>query len=64
MLLVNNGAHNRHQSLLASREQVDKRQGREALAAKLKEAGYNVARRTVAKYRDMLGLPTARLRKE
>lgn len=36
----------------------------EALAAKLKKAGYNVARRTVAKYRDMLGLPTARLRKE
>lgn len=36
----------------------------EALAAKLKAQGYNVARRTVAKYRDMLGLPTARLRKE
>ena len=36
----------------------------EALAAKLKADGYNVARRTVAKYRDMLGLPTARLRKE
>ena len=35
----------------------------EALAAQLKAQGYNVARRTVAKYRDMLGLPTARLRK-
>lgn len=36
----------------------------EALAAALKEAGYNVARRTVAKYRDMIGVPVARLRKE
>lgn len=36
----------------------------EELAAALKEQGYNVARRTVAKYRDMLGAPTARLRKE
>ena len=35
----------------------------EALAVQLKAQGYNVARRTVAKYRDMLGLPTARLRK-
>lgn len=36
----------------------------EALAARLKEKGYDVARRTVAKYRDLLGLPTARLRRE
>ena len=36
----------------------------EALAAQLKKQGFNVARRTVAKYRDALGLPTARLRKE
>ena len=36
----------------------------ELLATALKEAGFNVARRTVAKYRDMLGYPTARLRKE
>lgn len=35
----------------------------EKLAECLKAEGYNVARRTVAKYRDMLGLPTARLRK-
>ena len=26
--------------------------------------GYNVARRTVAKYREQLGIPVARLRKE
>ena len=36
----------------------------EVLSAKLKEKGFAVARRTVAKYRDMLGLATARLRKE
>lgn len=36
----------------------------EALAAELKRRGQTVARRTVAKYREMMGLPTARLRKE
>jgi RNA polymerase sigma-54 factor len=30
----------------------------------LKEKGYNVARRTVAKYREQLNIPVARLRKE
>lgn len=30
----------------------------------LKEKGYNIARRTVAKYREMLNIPVARLRKE
>ena len=30
----------------------------------LKEKGYDIARRTVAKYRDQLGIPVARLRKE
>lgn len=35
----------------------------EAMAARLKAQGLLVARRTVAKYRDMLGFPTARLRK-
>ena len=35
----------------------------EKIAAALKEAGYPVARRTVAKYRDRLGLPGASARK-
>lgn len=35
----------------------------EALMERLKEKGYNIARRTVAKYREMLGIPVARLRK-
>lgn len=30
----------------------------------LQEKGYNIARRTIAKYREQLGLPVARLRKE
>lgn len=36
----------------------------EELAAILKEKGYVIARRTVAKYREQLGVPVARLRKE
>tara|TARA_B100000686_G_scaffold355369_1_gene473737 strand:+ start:64618 stop:66060 length:1443 start_codon:yes stop_codon:yes gene_type:complete len=35
-----------------------------ALSSLLKKQGYTVARRTVAKYREQLGLPVARLRKE
>lgn len=34
------------------------------LAKILKEKGYNVARRTIAKYREQLNIPVARLRKE
>ena len=34
------------------------------LAAILKEKGYPIARRTVAKYREQLDLPVARLRKQ
>jgi len=34
------------------------------ICALLKEKGYNIARRTVAKYREQLGIPVARLRKE
>lgn len=34
------------------------------LAQLLKEKGYNIARRTVAKYREQLNIPVARLRKE
>ena len=36
----------------------------EALAKKLREQGIQIARRTVVKYRQQLGLPAARLRKE
>ena len=36
----------------------------ELLAVRLKEQGYPVARRTVAKYREQLHLPVARLRRE
>ena len=36
----------------------------EALMAVLNDKGYKIARRTVAKYREMLGIPVARMRKE
>ncbi len=36
----------------------------EKLMHMLKEKGYNIARRTVAKYREQLNIPVARLRKE
>jgi RNA polymerase sigma-54 factor len=36
----------------------------DVLTALLKDKGYNIARRTVAKYREQLNLPVARLRKE
>ncbi|MEN6296029.1 MAG: RNA polymerase factor sigma-54 [Chloroherpetonaceae bacterium] len=36
----------------------------EAIADKLKQEGFNVARRTVAKYREQMKIPVARLRKE
>src|SRR5512133_123259 len=34
------------------------------LAGILKDKGYNIARRTVAKYREQLDIPVARMRKE
>jgi RNA polymerase sigma-54 factor len=36
----------------------------EKLGKLLNAKGYNIARRTVAKYREQLGIPVARLRKE
>jgi RNA polymerase sigma-54 factor len=36
----------------------------EQLTEILRDKGYNIARRTVAKYREQLNIPVARLRKE
>ena len=36
----------------------------EALASELARQGYQIARRTVLKYRESLGYPVARLRRE
>jgi RNA polymerase sigma-54 factor len=36
----------------------------EILTDMLQQKGYNIARRTVAKYREQLNIPVARLRKE
>ena len=35
----------------------------EALAKEMQKRGFSIARRTVAKYRDQMGLPSGRLRK-
>ncbi len=52
--------------LMQSIEQEDKRKPLtdEELVTGLQAKGYKVARRTVAKYREQLGIPIARLRKE
>ncbi len=47
-----------------SGEQKKKPLTDDRLAAILKEKGYPIARRTVAKYREQLGIPVARLRKQ
>lgn len=51
------------------REMIDKEDKRKPLSddlisKKLKDEGFNVARRTIAKYREQLKIPVARLRKE
>jgi RNA polymerase sigma-54 factor len=45
-------------------EAKDKPLTDEQLTSILKDKGYNIARRTVAKYREQLNIPVARLRKE
>ena len=37
--------------------------GADKVFEKLKEKGFNLARRTVAKYRQQLGIPVARMRR-
>ncbi len=49
---------------MIDQEPKDKPYSDDKLAAFLKEKKYNVARRTVAKYREQLKIPVARLRKE
>ncbi len=49
---------------LIENEQKKKPLSDERLTELLQEKGYNIARRTVAKYREQLNIPVARLRKE
>lgn len=49
---------------LVENEDKSKPLSDEKLEKALKEIGYNIARRTVAKYREQLNIPVARLRKE
>lgn len=59
-------AHEVLSALRAIVEEEDKRHplSDEAITTRLADAGYDIARRTVAKYRERLGLPVARLRRE
>ncbi len=49
---------------IIARENKNKPLTDEKLAGNLKEKGYLIARRTVAKYREQLSIPVARMRKE
>ena len=58
-----------HEILSAIKEIIDgedkhKPLSDEAITAAIAAKGYDIARRTVAKYREKLGIPVARLRKE
>ena len=48
---------------LISKEEKSKPLSDDALAAAMKEQGFPIARRTVAKYREQMGIPVARLRR-
>ena len=50
-------------SEIVEKENKQKPLSDEKLKSMLEEAGYNIARRTVAKYREQLNIPVARLRK-
>lgn len=49
---------------LISTEDKKKPLSDDKICSMLQEKGYNIARRTVAKYREQMGIPVARLRKE
>ncbi len=49
---------------LVEKEDKKKPMSDDILAASMKEKGFPIARRTVAKYREQLGIPVARLRRE
>lgn len=53
-----------HLQEVISKENKRKPLTDDALVGLLKEKGYNIARRTIAKYREQLNIPVARLRKE
>lgn len=53
-----------HLKELIDREDKKKPFSDDKLEKSLKQKGYNIARRTVAKYREQLNIPVARLRKE
>lgn len=67
--VASNGEETSTRRLLVALQEIVKNEDKQNplsdddLAAKMKEMGFPVARRTVAKYRGKLGIPVARLRK-
>ena len=51
-------------SELIAQENPEKRLSDQALTDLLRAEGFDITRRTVAKYRDLEGIPTARLRRD
>ena len=49
---------------LIDKEVKNKPLSDDALAAEMKKIGFPIARRTVAKYREQMGIPVARLRRK
>ena len=49
---------------IITNENSDKPVNDQSITEMLKSKGYNIARRTVAKYREQMGFPVARLRKK
>jgi len=63
-LLIGTFVIKRSLNRIITKENKKKPLSDDELVGKLDQEGYNLARRTVAKYRDQLGYPVARLRKE
>ena len=63
-LLIGTFVIKRSLDRIITKENKKKPLSDDELVGKLDQKGYSLARRTVAKYRDQLGYPVARLRKE
>lgn len=62
--LISNKVIKSHLKDILENENKKKPYSDEELSEKLDEVGFHIARRTVAKYRDQIGVPVARLRRE
>lgn len=62
--VISNKVIKSHLKDILENENKKKPYSDEELSEKLDEVGFHIARRTVAKYRDQIGVPVARLRRE